>query len=91
MNTKLFASVRQDSVSTASKPEWVRVPEAVRMYGVGRTTLYGLISEGLIKSACIRKQGNVRGVRIISTASFDQYCHDLAQADLCVATSSEPV
>jgi hypothetical protein len=40
--------------------EWLRVNEALRRAKFGRTTLYGLIREGKLKTACLRKRGNIR-------------------------------
>ena len=56
------------------KPEFVRVPEAVRLFGICRSSLYELISEGKVKSTCLKsKRGNTRGVRLISYDSLKAY------------------
>ena len=52
--------------------EWLRVNEALRRAKFGRTTLYGLIREGKLKTACLRKRGNIRGIRLISADSLMQ-------------------
>jgi hypothetical protein len=61
---------RQRLNSFAPEPEWLRVSEAVRRFALGRSTIFELIHSGEIKSALIRKRGNVRGIRIISTDSL---------------------
>jgi hypothetical protein len=48
------------------KPEWVRVPEAIRLSGISRSSLYKLIASGKIKSFSNRQRGAVRGIRLIS-------------------------
>jgi hypothetical protein len=55
------------------KPEWLRLPDAKRMSGLGRSTLYNLIGSGHIKSAVIRRRGCQRGIRIISYDSLRTY------------------
>jgi len=55
------------------KPEWLRLPDAKRMSGLGRSTLYNLIRSGLIKSAVIRRRGCQRGCRIVNTDSLLAY------------------
>ena len=52
-----------------SNPEWARIPEVIRLFGIKRTRLFELIAEGKIKSVNLRKRGNSRGVRIISCDS----------------------
>src|ERR1700761_7827976 len=51
-------------------PEFVRVADAVQLFGVGKSTLADWISRGFIKSHLVRRQGNKSGMRLISTASL---------------------
>ena len=53
------------------KPEWLRFPDATRLYGIGRSSLYELINDGRIKSVVLRRKGNIRGIRLLSVASLD--------------------
>jgi len=52
------------------KPEWVRVPEAVKVSGLSRSSIYELIGSGKIKSFSNRARGNQRGIRLISYDSL---------------------
>jgi excisionase family DNA binding protein len=61
---------RQQLNSFAQDSEWLRVSEAVRRFGLSRSTIYELIHNREIKTALIRKRGNTRGIRIISTDSL---------------------
>ena len=61
------------------KPEWLRIDDVVRLYNIGRSSLYELISEGKIKSASIKKRGNIRGIRLISVASIEAFLESLAE------------
>jgi hypothetical protein len=48
-------------------PRWLRVPGAVKYSGLSRSKLYELLSEGRIRSICVRSQkGAQRGVRLIA-------------------------
>jgi hypothetical protein len=55
------------------KPEWLRLPDATRVSGLGRSTLYNLIGSGCIKSAVVRKRGCQRGIRPLSYDSLLAY------------------
>ena len=55
------------------KPEWIRVPEAVRVSGMSRSSLYELIASGKIKSFSNRQRGAIRGIRLISYDSLMGY------------------
>lgn len=60
------------------KPEWLRVPDAVRLFGISRSALYELITAGSIKSTALRKRGAVRGIRLISFDSLAAYVESSA-------------
>jgi hypothetical protein len=55
------------------KAEWLRLPDATRVSGLGRSTIYNLIGSGSIKSAVIRKRGCQRGIRLIGSDSLLAY------------------
>ena len=63
------------------KPEWLRVPDAVRTFGISRSSLYELIGAGQIKSTALRKRGAVRGIRLISFDSLAEFCERAANAE----------
>ena len=63
----------QIAAVTSTKPEWVRIPEAVRIFGLCRSSLYELIAAGKIKSTCLKKRGALRGIRIVSFDSLSSY------------------
>jgi len=63
------------------KPEWLRIPEAIRVFGLCRSTLYQLITAGKIKSTCLRKRGSERGVRLINYDSLAGYVEQAANAE----------
>lgn len=72
------AAIHQSSQTL--KPEWIRVPEAVRVFSLCRSSLYELIAAGKIKSTCLRKRGAVRGIRLISYDSLAAYVDQAVRA-----------
>ncbi len=52
------------------KPEWIRVPQAVRLFGLSRSAIYEWIAAEKIKSTCLKKRGALRGIRIINYDSL---------------------
>ena len=50
-------------------PEFGRIADVERMFGVKRGILYRLIQAKKIKSCCIRKPGAKTGVRLVHLAS----------------------
>ena len=60
--------------SNFTTPAWVRVPEAIRLSGLCRSTIYNLITAGKIKSFTNKVQPDCqRGTRLISYASLVAY------------------
>ena len=62
---------------TSNPSAWLRVPDVVAIYRIGRTTVFSLIRSGIIRSVSLKKKGNIRGIRLISRASFDEYLEAL--------------
>ena len=55
------------------KPEWLRIPQVTQVFGIGRSKLYELLSEGVIKSVSLRKRGQASGTRLVSYDSVSAY------------------
>lgn len=55
------------------KPEWIRIPDAIRISGICRSAIYELINSGAIQSFSHRKRGRVLGQRLISYDSLVDY------------------
>lgn len=58
------------SSPTTAPVEFVRIPEAVRRFGISRSAIYCLIAENRIKSHCLRRIGNKTGSRLINAESL---------------------
>jgi hypothetical protein len=55
-------------------PRWLRIPAAVKYSGLSRSRLYELLSEGRIRSICVKSQKWAqRGVRLIDRESIDLF------------------
>ena len=61
------------------RPEWLRIPSAVKIFGISRTKLYELIGQQKIKSVSLRERGQVRGTRLLSYDSLMEYLDQLAE------------
>ena len=78
-------NILQTSANTAPvavinfRPEWLRIPDAIKLYGIGRSSLYELMAEGKIKTALLRQRGSVRGIRLLSADSLSRYIEGLAE------------
>ena len=73
-------SPTQDN-NISNKPEWLRIPQAIQTFGIGRTKLYQLITDRRIKSTSLRERGQVRGTRLISYDSLNDYLNNLADSE----------
>ena len=52
-------------------PEWIRVNDAVRVYGIGRSSLFNLIRDKRIASKVLKTSPhNISGLRLISVESL---------------------
>ena len=58
---------------TAAEAKWPRLPAACAYCGMSRAKIYQLMTEDQIKSICVRKKGNIRGIRLISVESLDAF------------------
>ena len=55
------------------QPKWLSVADAARVYGISRTRLYELITDGTIRSVSLRKKHHVRGSRRVLASSLDEF------------------
>jgi len=87
LNTVSHSIVPTDaSNQNCVKPEWIRIDEAVRRFGLSRSRLYQLISKRRIKSFCLRERNQIKGTRLISFDSLCEFFEKEAQAEQEVTT-----
>ena len=60
-------------------PEFGRVNDVQKLFGVKRGILYRWIGEGKVKSVLIREPGNIQGVRLIHLASVRDFINSQFQ------------
>ena len=58
---------------TNLNPQYVRISEACKITGRGKSKVYQLMREGKIKYSEIRDKGALRGIRLISYSSLILY------------------
>ena len=51
-------------------PEFIRVAEAVKRFGLSKAKIYQLIANGKINTSCLRDRGQVKGTRLIQYDSL---------------------
>ncbi len=61
------------SQAESIEAEFLRVPAAAKYSGLSRSHLYELLKTGAIKSACIRRRGALRGVRLVFRDSLTNF------------------
>ena len=61
-----------------TKPEFLKIKEAAKVFSIGKNSLYELIRAGKIKSVLLRKRGNIRGTRLLSYDSLLNYLNSLS-------------
>src|SRR5690349_5873717 len=57
------------------QPEFGRVPDCQRLFGIKRGILYRWIQERRIKTVLLREPGNVHGIRLIHLQSLREYLY----------------
>ena len=65
---------RQETIESAGpKPEWIRIHTAEKIFDLSKSYLKGLIAENKIKSRLLKGRGQLRGVRLISYDSLNEF------------------
>ena len=57
---------------------YLRPNQVPRKYPFSRALVYELLASGDVKSICLRKPGNVRGIRLIPVSSIETYLAKIA-------------
>ncbi len=80
MQMPITTTVERDTGSCLHlEPKWVRIHDAVRVSGMGRSLLYQRIKEGHIRSACLRDRNKTRGIRLVNVESLNRYIESFAK------------
>ncbi|MDC0066850.1 helix-turn-helix domain-containing protein [Verrucomicrobia bacterium] len=73
MGIGVIMKVLTNSTEVIEKPEFIRVKEAVQRFGISKSKIHQLISDGLIKSSSLRGRGQVRATRLIQYDSLKKF------------------
>jgi len=60
-----------------SQPEFVRIQDVQKLFGLKRGIVYRRIRDGSIKSVLLREPGNQQGVRLVYAQSIRDLLHGL--------------
>jgi len=67
----LLKSLKSGEPSPQASPEWIRISQAIKLFGIGRSSLFALIRQKRIASKVLRTHPhNIGGLRLISTESL---------------------
>ena len=72
MNRQLPSGLSKDNTSFI-EPEFLRVKDGEKLFGLKRGKLYALIREGAVISKSLCTRGTIRGVRLVSVDSLRNY------------------
>ncbi|MEI6712597.1 MAG: helix-turn-helix domain-containing protein [Verrucomicrobiota bacterium] len=73
-STSVYPPTETNNRPTDIKPVWLRVPDAIRLTGLCRSSIYGLITSGKVKSFTNKIHRDCqRGTRLISYDSLVAY------------------
>ena len=78
MNRQLPSGLSKDNTSFI-EPEFLRVKDVEKMFGLKRGKLYALIREGAVISKSLCTRGTIRGVRLVSVDSLRNYINSQGQ------------
>ena len=78
-NVGLTSAPIQAGITSGVLPEFGRLRDVERLYGIKRGLTYRLISERKIKSITLREPGNKFGCRLIHLQSVRDYLHRLME------------
>jgi predicted DNA-binding transcriptional regulator AlpA len=79
-NSLKLLEEKQQAVSIAVTPEWIRINLAVKLFGLSRSKLYELITDRRIKSFTLRERNKIKGIRLINYDSLCQFLEREARA-----------
>lgn len=57
--------------SSQVQPRWLRIPAACAYAGLPRSSLYRLMSQGVVKTVALCNRGKTRGIRLIDRLELD--------------------
>jgi hypothetical protein len=74
----LLGAMKTKTKSTSASPLWGDAKAVNARFGLGRSVLYRLVSEGKIRSSSLRERGKIRGKRLFSFPSIEAFIESRA-------------
>lgn len=73
------AVAHQTTAPVQPGAEWLRINDVPKVFRLSRSLIYELIKEGKLRSVCLRRPGNVSGIRLIAADSIRAYIASFEQ------------
>lgn len=76
----------------AARPEWIRLPKPGTLCvwcGLSRSKLWEVLQTGRVRNVCLRKEGALRGARLIHLASLLAHLDSLTNEAALISADDE--
>jgi hypothetical protein len=77
----MLTEISLEKTKGDAQPEWARVDDITKMFGIKRSRLYQLLQNGQIKSVALRQRNCTKGIRIINCDSVRLFLESLASKE----------
>ena len=78
-NNSSYPNIHGLKIAGVVQPEWLRVNDAVVVFGLSRPHLFKAILLGQVKSVHIKRSGAKKGIRLIEVESLRDYVRAFAE------------
>jgi hypothetical protein len=75
-----YSNIHGLKVAGVIQPEWLRVNDAVMVFGLSRPHLFKAILLDKVKSVHVKRRGAKKGIRLIEVESLRDYIRTFAEA-----------
>jgi hypothetical protein len=79
-NVSSYSKVVGLKIAGVVQPEWLRVNDAVTVFGLSRPHLFKAIFLDKVKSVHVKRPGAKKGIRLIEVESLRDYIKGFAEA-----------
>jgi hypothetical protein len=74
-----YPNIRGLKIAGSIQPEWLRVNDAVTVFGLSRPHLFKAIFLDKVKSVHVKRSGAKKGIRLIEVESLRNYLKTFAE------------
>jgi hypothetical protein len=78
-NNSSYPNVHGLKIAGVVQPEWLRVNDAVMVFGLSRPHLFKAIVLDQVKSVHVKRPGAKKGIRLIEAESLREYIKTFAE------------